>query len=95
MRERVAMVEPIRRCAGCGRKTEKSKLLRACRLPDSTVVFDPEQSKQGRSLYFCPNIDCFEKMLKRRAPEKLMKAKLPDDVRDAIKSFLTRSESVI
>jgi hypothetical protein len=88
------MAEPVRRCAGCGRKARKSELIRACRLPDKTVVFDPEQKREGRSLYFCPDIKCFEMMMRRRAPEKLMKEKLPDPVRAAIESYLSRTECV-
>jgi len=87
------MPDPVRRCAGCGRTAAKSEFLRACRLPDNNVVFDPERKMQGRSLYFCPDIKCFEKLMRRRAPEKLMKAKLPDEIRDAIESYLSRPES--
>jgi len=88
------MAEPVRRCAGCGRKAGKSEFIRAIRLPDKSVAFDPELRLQGRSLYFCADISCFEMLMKRRAPEKIMKDKLPDCVRDAIKSYLSRSESV-
>jgi predicted RNA-binding protein YlxR (DUF448 family) len=87
------MAEPVRRCAGCGRKAGKSEFIRAVRLPDKTVVFDPDLKAQGRSLYFCPEKGCFEKAMKRRAPEKVMKEKLPDCVRDAIESYLSRTES--
>jgi uncharacterized protein len=88
------MAEPVRRCAGCGRTASKSEFIRACRMSDGAVVFDPELKREGRSLYFCPDIKCFEKLMKRRAPEKLMKEKLPDEIRDAIESYLSHPESV-
>jgi hypothetical protein len=87
------MAEPVRRCAGCGRKTGKSDLIRVIRLPSGKVVFDPGQTYQGRSLYFCPRLECFETLMRRRAPEKLMKAAVPEEVREAIKSYLSRAES--
>lgn len=87
------MAEPVRKCAGCGRKGSKKTFVRVCRLPDKSVVFDPQQEREGRSLYFCPSRDCFEKLMRRRAPEKLLKEKLPDDCRDAINGYLSRTES--
>lgn len=88
------MIEPIRKCVGCGRKAGKKAFIRVCKLPDGTVIFDPEQKNQGRSLYFCSNKECFRKLMRRGAPEKLLKSKIPDLVRDAIESYLSPSESV-
>jgi uncharacterized protein len=87
------MPEPVRRCAGCGCKVKKSELARVLRLPDGTVVFDPKQKEEGRSLYFCKDKKCYEKLMKHRAPEKLLKEKLPDLVRDAIERYLSCTES--
>lgn len=89
------MVEPVRRCAGCGRKAGKSELIRVVRLPAGDVVFDPEMIRQGRSLYFCARLECFEALMKRRAPDKLMKATIPTDLRDEIINYLSRPESDI
>ena len=86
------MAEPVRRCAGCGRKAVKAELFRVCRLSNGSVVFDPDKTHEGRSLYFCPDIKCFELMMRRRAPEKLMKEKLPENLRDAIESRLSHGE---
>ena len=88
--------EPVRRCAGCGRKAGKSEFVRIVRLPDKmdrALAFDPTLNLEGRSLYFCPSEECFEKLMRRKAPEKLMKATLPTNVREAIISFLSRAES--
>jgi predicted RNA-binding protein YlxR (DUF448 family) len=88
------VIDPVRRCAGCGRKAGKSGLVRVIRLPDGAVMFDPDRKLEGRSLYFCRDLKCFEKLMKRRAPEKLLKNKLPDDMRDAIERYLSCTESV-
>ncbi len=87
------MAEPVRRCAGCGRKAGKSEFVRVVRLPSGEVVFDPMQRTQGRSLYFCARKKCFETLMKRGAPKKLMKALIPDVLRDEIKFYLSRAES--
>jgi uncharacterized protein len=87
------MVEPVRKCAGCGRKGGKPEFIRVVRLPGNNVVFDPEMKYEGRSLYFCPRKKCYETLMKKRAPEKLIKTAIPPDVRDAITSFLSRAES--
>lgn len=87
------VVEPVRRCAGCGLKVGKSKLIRIIRLVDDLVIFDPEQKQEGRSLYFCPSGKCFDTLMRRKAPEKLMKIALPDQVREAIKRYLSPMES--
>jgi predicted RNA-binding protein YlxR (DUF448 family) len=88
------MAEPVRRCAGCGRKTTKSELIRIVRLPSGEIVFDPEKKHEGRSLYFCPSGKCFETLMRRGAPSKLMKTTLPHDVREAITCYLSQMESV-
>ncbi|MCK4719836.1 YlxR family protein [bacterium] len=90
------MNEPVRRCAGCGKKTGKSEFIRVVRLPGGTgeVAFDPELKFEGRSLYFCPKLECFKTLMRRKAPEKLMKQIIPDFIRDNIKSYLSQTERV-
>jgi hypothetical protein len=89
------MAEPVRRCAGCGRRAGKTELIRVVRLPSGEVVFDPHHENQGRSLYFCPRLDCLRTLVRKKAPEKLMKAPLPANVREEIESHLSRAESEI
>jgi len=87
------MSEPVRRCAGCGRKTGKSELFRVVRLPRGELVFDPELKEQGRSLYFCPTKECFDMLMRRKAPEKLLKSTIPQELRKIIECYLTHTES--
>jgi len=86
------MSEPVRRCAGCGKKAGKPEFIRVIRLPDGEVRFDPEIKLEGRSLYFCPSKKCFELTMKRKAPEKLLKVIIPDNIREEINSHLSLSE---
>jgi predicted RNA-binding protein YlxR (DUF448 family) len=58
------MTEPIRTCAGCGRKAPQAELLRfAAR--DGTLTHSPRGP--GRGVYTCRRLACFERALERRA----------------------------
>ena len=58
------MSEPIRTCAGCGRKEAKHELVRfvAC---DGTLT--PSKRGPGRGVYTCRRLSCFERAAARRA----------------------------
>ena len=58
------MSKPVRTCAGCGRKAAQDQLLRFV-ARDGTLV---RSSKgQGRGVYTCPRLACFERAAERRA----------------------------
>jgi len=56
--------EPIRTCAGCGRKARQEGLLRFVAL-DGTLTHSPQGP--GRGVYTCRRLACFERALERRA----------------------------
>ena len=58
------MSDPIRTCAGCGRKAPQDELLRFV-ARDGTLV--PSQQGPGRGVYTCPRLACFERAAERRA----------------------------
>jgi predicted RNA-binding protein YlxR (DUF448 family) len=58
------MTEPIRTCAGCGRKAPQAELLRFAAL-DGTLTHSPQGP--GRGVYTCRRLACFERALERRA----------------------------
>ena len=58
------MSEPIRTCAGCGRKAPQEELLRFA-APDGTLTHSPHGP--GRGVYTCRRLACFERALERRA----------------------------
>jgi predicted RNA-binding protein YlxR (DUF448 family) len=55
---------PIRTCAGCGRKAAQSELLRLA-APDG--VLRPVPRGEGRGVYTCRRLACFERAAARRA----------------------------
>ena len=58
------MSDPIRTCAGCGRKAPQEELLRFVAL-DGTLTHSPKGP--GRGVYTCARLACFERALERRA----------------------------
>jgi predicted RNA-binding protein YlxR (DUF448 family) len=58
------VTEPIRTCAGCGRKAPQRELLRFV-AHDGTLLHSATGA--GRGVYTCRRLACFERALERRA----------------------------
>jgi predicted RNA-binding protein YlxR (DUF448 family) len=58
------LTEPIRTCAGCGRKAPQAELLRFV-AREGTLTHAP--TGPGRGVYTCRRLTCFERALERRA----------------------------
>ncbi|HSL65478.1 MAG TPA: DUF448 domain-containing protein [Gaiellaceae bacterium] len=58
------MAEPIRTCAGCGRKAPQRELVRFA-AKDGALT--PGRTLPGRGVYTCPRLACFERAQARRA----------------------------
>ena len=72
-----------RTCMSCRRKFDKKLLLRVARIisDDARVIkFDPEAKLQGRGAWVCKKMECIEKAKKTRAFEKILKARVMEDV---------------
>ena len=60
------MVSPVRMCAGCRGREDKSKLLRIV-ARDGAGMVDPAQTAPGRGVYLHPSRDCLDRATKRRS----------------------------
>ena len=58
------MSDPIRTCAGCGRRSPQRELLRFVAY-DGTLTHSPHGA--GRGVYTCRRLACFERARERRA----------------------------
>ena len=58
------MSEPVRTCAGCGRKAPQHELLRFV-AQDGTLTHSPRGP--GRGVYTCRRLPCFERAVERRS----------------------------
>jgi predicted RNA-binding protein YlxR (DUF448 family) len=56
--------EPVRTCAGCGRKAPRRELLRFV-ARDGSLTHSPQGA--GRGVYTCRRLACFERARERRA----------------------------
>ena len=58
------MTNPVRTCAGCGRKAPQRELLRFI-AHDGALT--PSAKDEGRGVYTCRRLACFERAATRRA----------------------------
>jgi predicted RNA-binding protein YlxR (DUF448 family) len=58
------VTEPIRSCAGCGRRAPKRELVRFVAAAGSLA---PGPAAPGRGVYTCRRLACFERAATRRA----------------------------
>jgi predicted RNA-binding protein YlxR (DUF448 family) len=80
------MAEPIRSCAGCGRKAPKGELFRfAAR--DGALV--PAPRGPGRGVYTCRRLSCFERAVARRAFNRTLRQSVR--VEQALASLYTEA----
>ena len=63
------MREPVRTCAGCGRKASQAELVRFT-AQDGTLV---PAASGGRGVYTCRRLACFERAASRRAFNRTLK----------------------
>jgi uncharacterized protein len=56
--------DPIRTCAGCGRKAPKEELVR---FVERNGVLTESPAGTGRGVYTCRRLTCFERAAERRA----------------------------
>ena len=56
---------PMRRCVGCMTSYPKKDLVRFAVSSEGPTI-DTERKQDGRGIYLCRSIDCFEKAVKRK-----------------------------
>ena len=75
---------PLRKCLGCDEMIGKKGLLRIVRSKEGEISLDLTGKKSGRGAYICRDLQCFEKARKRKAFERSLKCKIPDEVYDRL-----------
>ena len=65
------MTGPVRTCAGCGRKAPQEELLRFVAL-DGSLTHSPHG--EGRGVYTCRRLACFERARERHAFNRTLRA---------------------
>ena len=64
------MSQPIRTCAGCGRKTSQAELVR---FVAAEGALTPGPKEPGRGVYTCRRLACFERAAARGAFNRVLR----------------------
>lgn len=83
---------PQRMCVGCQEMKPKRELIRVVRTPEEEIVLDPTGKKSGRGAYICPQQECLEKALKRKALGKALNTVIPPEIIEALQQELAKHE---
>ncbi len=71
---------PMRQCVGCRERRPKRELIRIVRAPDGAVILDCSGKANGRGAYLCRNTECLRKAVRSNALERVLDAKVSEDV---------------
>jgi len=77
---------PVRKCVGCGGRSEKGELIRVTR-----AGVDLTGKTPGRGAYLHKDAECVKKAKKKRSLERGLKTQVPEDVWREIERGLTQS----
>lgn len=78
---------PVRTCAGCRQERPKREMIRVVRTPAGAVVVDTTGKVPGRGGYVCPLDACWQ-VARRGSLERLLKASIEPNDKDAIDQFM-------
>lgn len=78
--------EPERTCVGCRAARPKTELRRIVKRADGSIAVDPSGKMDGRGAYVCPNPDCLEKAVKRKALDRALKAPVPPEAVERLRA---------
>ena len=78
------MTNPVRTCAGCGRKAPQAELVRFT-APDGTLAADRGSRTPGRGVYTCPRAECLERAAARGGLARTLRR--PVRVPDGLKTY--------
>ena len=85
---------PQRTCMGCNLKRDKKDLIRIVKNKENEIIIDKTGKQEGRGAYICNNIECFEKVIKSKRIEKLLKAKISNEVYENLKKIINGGEFI-
>ncbi|MDR0197796.1 MAG: YlxR family protein [Oscillospiraceae bacterium] len=84
---------PVRRCAGCGERSEKKTLIRVARESDGGVSVDLTGKKPGRGAYVHGSESCLKTARKKKSLERVLKCRVPDEVYHSLEREITGKDS--
>ena len=83
---------PLRQCVGCCERKSKGELIRIVRTPEGEIVLDTTGRKNGRGVYICHSVKCFNKARKSGKLASHLECPIPDSIYDTIENELRQGE---
>lgn len=74
------MQERLRMCIVCRDRSDKKELVRVVRNKNGEVFLDKTGKANGRGAYVCKSKDCFDKLKKTRALNRVFKCEIPLEI---------------
>jgi uncharacterized protein len=72
---------PFRKCIGCANVKNRAEMIRIMKLYDTgEIIINPTSRHFGRSFYICYNIECVNKILKKKKLQKILKREVPAEI---------------
>ena len=83
---------PLRQCVGCAERKPKGELLRVVRSPEGEISLDKTGRKNGRGVYVCSNVKCFNKARKSGKLAGHLECTIPEEVLEALETEIEQGE---
>lgn len=74
------MQERLRMCIVCRDRSDKKELVRVVRNKNGEIFLDKTGKANGRGAYVCKSKDCFDKLKKTRALNRVFKCEIPLEI---------------
>ena len=78
---------PERTCVACRQRRAKSELIRIVRTPQGIIEIDEKGKKAGRGAYLCKRQDCWQRMLKSKGLEHVLRTQIIPEQRDNLVTY--------
>ncbi len=82
---------PLRKCVGCSEQKTKKELIRIVKNNIGEINIDFSGKAQGRGAYLCPNLDCFNKALKKKTLNKALQCDVPKNIYENLAQELDKN----
>ena len=83
---------PLRQCVGCSERKPKGELLRVVRTPEGEIVLDKTGRKNGRGVYLCNEVKCFNKARKNGRISAHLETEIPVEIYEALEKKIAQGE---
>lgn len=77
---------PIRKCVGCNERKPKKELIRVVRNKEGQISIDLTGKANGRGVYLCNDVNCFEKVRKSKKLNQAFKTNVSNEVYDKLET---------